>query len=224
MILPRLALAANALAKKHSFLTGVAFATSKGVLADVVSQTALQRDVEYNVDRTLAFGLWNGLYCGGVTYLIYGRLFPLLMPLTLASGARHPLARRFTLAMVAFDNFVATPLLCLPTYYVCMLALESRGASAASSPGAVASRGLERYRSEWKETLGLTWALWIPIHSLTFSVVPVHLRVHWTAACSFATLMCMSVLQGALEARRGRAASASEACAASASDGSLGER
>ena len=45
--------------------------------------------------------------------------------------------------------------------------------------------------------------MWIPIHFLTFGgVVPQHLRVHFTAVCSFFTLAAMSALQGRLEKRR----------------------
>ena len=47
------------------------------------------------------------------------------------------------------------------------------------------------------------WSMWIPIHFLTFGgVVPQHLRVHFTAVCSFFTLAAMSALQGRLEQRR----------------------
>ena len=35
------------------------------------------------------------------------------------------------------------------------------------------------------------------------AVVPQHLRVHFSAVCSFFTLAAMSVLQGRLEKRRG---------------------
>jgi hypothetical protein len=51
--------------------------------------------------------------------------------------------------------------------------------------------------------MSLTWSMWIPIHFLTFGgVVPQHLRVHFTAVCSFFTLAAMSALQGRLEERR----------------------
>ena len=64
---------------------------------------------------------------------------------------------------------------------------------------------LRRYAAEARETLQLSWSLWIPIHTVTFSLVPVPLRTHFSAAMSFVTLTAMSALQCSLESRRDEA-------------------
>ena len=74
--------------------------------------------------------------------------------------------------------------------------------SAHQTPLRLFSGGAAMSADEAKETLTLTWALWIPIHCLTFSVVPVPLRTHFVAGYSFCTLTCMSFLQASLERRR----------------------
>jgi hypothetical protein len=57
--------------------------------------------------------------------------------------------------------------------------------------------------------------MWVPIHFVTFGgIIPQHLRVHFTAVCSFFTLMMTSKLQGWLEKQRPRERLSSAACAA----------
>lgn len=186
--------------RQQPFITGVAFAGSKGALADLVSQSLLQ-DGDYKPSRTLAFGLWNALYCGAVVYALYSVLLPRVLPLVLASGARHPRAALHTVLSVGFDNFLATPFLCLPTYYFCHTAVEASWQER-RRPLELASNSLQLYASEAYETLLLSWSLWIPIHFATFTVIPPPLRAHWSAACSFVTLTFMSLLQSTLERRR----------------------
>ncbi len=188
------------LCREHALLTGVACAGTKGALADVVSQLTLQEN-DYKPLRTAAFTLWNALYCGLAVYGLYSVLLPRIWPVTLKSGEWHPLARRHTLFAVAFDNLVSTPFLCLPSYYLCHRALEADW-DERRQPLALVYNAMRTYASEAKETLTLSWCFWIPIHAATFSVVPVPLRTHWVAACSFVTLSFMSVLQNSLEARR----------------------
>ena len=77
------------------------------------------------------------------------------------------------------------------------------GSDALCDPGRVVRDALRTYGNEFWSCMSLTWSLWIPIHCVTFSIVPQHLRVHFSAVCSFFTLAAMSVLQGRLEKRRG---------------------
>ena len=186
--------------RQQPLLTGVVAAGSKGALADLMSQTFFQ-DGDYKPSRTLAFGLWNTLYCGFAVYFLYSVLLPRVLPLVLANGARHPRAALHTVLSVGFDNFLATPFLCLPTYYLCHTAIEASWQER-RRPLELAATSLQLYAAESRETLLLSWGLWIPIHIATFSVIPPPLRTHWSAACSFVTLTLMSLLQSTLERRR----------------------
>ena len=188
---------ANELVRRHTLATGVCTAAVKGAAAEATSQMIVGHPFE--ADRTIAFGLWNGAYCGGFAFWLYNVQFPARWPLVLANGLAHPRARLHTALMVGADNFIFTPFFCLPSYYAFHSLVESahRGLDAG-----FVRRGLERYRDEFVPTVQLSLSLWIPIHTLTFSVVPTHLRVHWSACCSFLTLMCFSALQGKLERAR----------------------
>ena len=104
--------------------------------------------------------------------------------------------------MVAIDNFVSSPWFFIPSYYIVREALRV-GSDALCDPGRVVRDALRTYGNEFWSCMSLTWSLWIPIHCVTFSIVPQHLRVHFSAVCSFFTLAAMSVLQGRLEKRRG---------------------
>ena len=147
----------------------------------------------------MAFAMWNTLYCGLAVYAMYSVFFPRVWPTVLASGARHPHAARRILGMVCFDNLVATPLLCLPTLYLCKQACD--GGPPSVRCAGFAAEAMRRYASEARETIGLSLALWVPIHCVTFSIIPVELRAHFTTSCSFVTITCMSVLQSGLAAR-----------------------
>lgn len=188
--------------RQQPFITGVACAGMKGAFADVTSQLVMQ-DNEYRPLRTVAFTLWNMAYCGVVVFGLYSVLVPRVWPVRTLGGAWHPRAARHTAYAVAFDNLIATPFLCLPTYYLVHGVLEASWEER-RRPLALAARALRVYASEARETLLLSWCFWVPIHTATFAVVPTKLRTHFVAACSFVTLSFMSSLQDALEDRRRR--------------------
>ena len=188
------------LCQQQPLATGIVCAGTKGALADVLSQLS-KRDAEYNPTRTYAFAAWNALYCGLAVYGLYSVLLPRVWPTVLLSGARHPKASWHVAYSVAFDNAIATPLICLPTYYVAHTVVDSNWAER-RRPLELASRAMRIYVEEARDVISLSWMLWVPIQTVTFSVVPVSLRTHFVAAASFATLTIMSRLQGKLEERR----------------------
>ena len=190
-------------AYRQPLLTGVLAAGIKGALADITSQHALQ-GTEYKPSRTVAFALWNATYCGFGVYGLYSKLLPRMWPIHTPSGMRHPLAARHTFYSVSFDNFFATPFLCMPTYYACHCFVEGSWEER-KRPIRLLSQAIYMCAAEARETLALSWSLWIPIHVATFTLIPVPLRTHWVAACSFVTLTCMSFLQSSLEERRASA-------------------
>ena len=149
-------------AKQFTLSTGMLMAGVKGACADVMSQVALQGDSRYDPQRTVAFGLWSGGYCGGILFLLYNRLFPRVFPLTLANGLTHPLARRHLVGMVAFDNFVSSPWFFMPSYYVIREALRNLEKGEAwrntTRPGEVVRTAIATYRGEFWSCMSLTWS------------------------------------------------------------------
>jgi len=196
--------------KRYTMQSACLVAGIKGAGADVFSQYFLQQDATYDPQRTAAFALWSGGYCGTVLHLLYNRLFPRIFPLV-AGGLPHPLRHRNILGMVAFDNFISSPWFFIPSYYILRETLRGFEAGAdaeARSVSRVVSVALATYQNEFWSCMSLTWSMWIPLHFITFSgVVPLHFRVHWTACASFFTLAATSALQGRLEQRRAESAS-----------------
>lgn len=170
--------------------------------------------VDWN--KTVAFTLWSGFYCGSVLKILYNDLFPKIFPLTkqaLVEGKkvmiRHPAFRRHVLFCVLADNFVSTPFFFNPSYFVIKSMLEGApdGAEVGPwwTPAAMSfcvRRAYDRYSVEWFGACRVTWGFWIPIHFLTFSVIPPHWRVPFTASCSAVTLCVQSINQTWLEQAR----------------------
>ena len=136
--------------RARPLLTGVLAAGTKGALADVCSQCVFQASEDYKPKRTAAFALWNASYCGLMVYAMYSVWLPRILPIRTLSGGVHPHATRHTAISVAFDNFLATPLLCLPTYYFFDAILED---GSCKTPLASMRTALGRYASEAREML-----------------------------------------------------------------------
>lgn len=164
---------------------------------------------EFCIDRTkmAAFGVWNGLLNGAFLKWLYkdcfGAWFPLSQTVTKSAAAgltttviRHPLYWWHVTAMMLTCNFVTTPLFVTPNYFLIKTALESANQSqkgdATFSVFGVFSRAMSRYRDEGLEYLKVTWLFWIPINSVTFTVIPTYWRVPFAACCSVFALMGQS--------------------------------
>jgi len=165
-----------------SFLTcGV-----KSSAADLVAQTKApaedgntQRSI--NLQRNVAYILYGGLYLGCGLHFIYGSVYPFLF------GSGTDVAT--VAAEVAFDNLVLSPFLTFPLAYV----------AKAFVSGEPVPSGIARYIGDVKNRGLLTkaWLLWVPVQSLTFSVVPEHLRIVFIASVSFFWLILLSSLESA---------------------------
>jgi len=152
---------------------------------------------EFRVDRTkmAAFGVWNGLLNGAFLKWLYkdcfGAWFPLTQTVTTAAKSaviRHPLYWQHVTAMMLFCNFFSTPLFVTPNYFLIKSAVEcanqSQKEDAPFSVSEVFSRAFTRYRDEGLDFLKVTWLFWIPINSVTFTVIPTYWRVPFAACCS----------------------------------------
>jgi len=78
---------------------------------------------------------------------------------------------------VIFDDFVSAPLMWLPpAYFIKAMVYDYP-----------LKEGLENYITDIKENqlLQRYWTVWLPAQSVSFSVVPEHLRVAFMASISF---------------------------------------
>ena len=92
------------------------------------------------------------------------------------------------LVKLAFDQLVWTPFFWLPVFFGGMALLEGRGARAALE--AARDRG-------WGYTAvcRANWAVWVPVNLLTYSVVPLELRILWINSVSLLWTAYLSRVQ-----------------------------
>lgn len=151
----------------------------KASAADFITQKRQEATEQDSLDmsRNLAFILYGGLYQGVCQQFIYNTLFPMVF------GTETSL---LTVAeQVALDMVILTPLLCLPAAYLIKSSIDSEETW---------QQGLEKYWMHVKQE-GLLlkyWMLWVPVQSLTFGVIPAHLRIAFIASVSFVWLMILS--------------------------------
>mmetsp|Transcript_9898 Transcript_9898/g.21361 ORF Transcript_9898/g.21361 Transcript_9898/m.21361 type:complete len:281 (-) Transcript_9898:173-1015(-) len=138
-------------------------------------------DLEFR--RNLAYIIYGGIFVGMMCHLEYDVIFPRLF------GREHSLAT--SVKEVLFDNFVSAPLLWLPPAYIIKSLLYD-------SP---VQEGLLSYYEDvkYKNLLTKYWTIWVPAQSISFTVVPDHLRVVFMAAISFFWFILLSTLSASSE-------------------------
>lgn len=170
--------------KNYPYISSFLVTGIKGCFADTVAQykESIDAGIKKKFDwlRNLAFILYAGGYQGCAQYFIYNTLFPSWFGV----GTDFlTIARK-----VSFDLLILTPLVCLPVAYLTKAAIYT-----GIRPNSLL-KGLERYIYDVKNN-GLIfkyWALWGPVQSLTFSIIPVHLRIAFIAGVSFFWLIILS--------------------------------
>lgn len=151
----------------------------KASAADWVAQSQQQ---EHNIRRNLAFIMYGGLYQGCVQTFIYSALFPAWFP--------DPSVQTI-LTQVGIDLFILGPMLCMPTVYT-MKALFA---------GEEGTAGIQKYfdHVQTKGILFKYWAIWGPVQTLNFGIVPHHLRVVFVAMVSFFWICLLSTVSSEAE-------------------------
>ena len=67
---------------KYPLIGGSLFASFKGITADIFVQTQIEKKQksQYDLKRTIFFGLFGFFYCGMFQYALYAKTYPLLFP------------------------------------------------------------------------------------------------------------------------------------------------
>ena len=167
----------NMFYEKDPYLSAFITVSVKAALADGLAQ-ANEFNPKFNPMRNLAFFLYGGLYQGCAQNWIYNVWFPQMF----GDGTDFYTVWK----KVCFDSFVITTLICLPSAYILKAIVFQYGLKEASI----------RYYTDITEN-GLFfyyWSLWIPVQSLTFSVVPEHLRILFIAVVSFFWVIILSTV------------------------------
>ena len=129
-----------------------------------------------DMKRNLCFLLYGGFYGGLWNNYVYNTLFPTWF-------GQDP-SIQTVVREVATDMFVLTPFLCLPTLYLIKAVLEQRGFADA----------MGRYKhSVMEDNLLLkNWAVWLPVQSINFALIPADMRIPFNAAVSFVWMIALS--------------------------------
>ncbi len=133
--------------------------------------------IDWQARRNLAYVLYGGIFVGLMSHVEYSYVFPFLF------GDEKTLA--ITTEKVFFDNLISAPIMWLPPAY--FIKAWVYGSDDDESSEGVFAEGLKKYLVDVRENnlLGQYWAIWFPAQSVSFSVVPDHLRVAFMASISF---------------------------------------
>lgn len=134
--------------------------------------------------RTLAFLLYGGLYQGCAQYWIFNECFPVWF-----GSADDAIT---IVSEVLTDQFILTPLLCLPVAYLFKAVVFQYSML----------EGLQRYVADaQRDLLVKYWILWGPVQCLTFGVVPQQWRIPFIAFVSFFWLIILSTISSRDDSR-----------------------
>lgn len=146
---------------------------AKASAADYIAQSSQEQK---DLRRNLSFIIYGSLYQGVAHEYIFNHLYPVWF------GTDTGLA--CVVAKVTFNLLIQTTLVTLPVAYIIQAAIKEEGLDVA----------FDRYANDVAEKglLLKCFALWGPVHALTFSVVPEHWRVTFVAVVSFFWLIMFS--------------------------------
>ena len=131
--------------------------------------------IDWEVRRNLAYVLYGGIFVGLMSHLEYSCVFPFIF------GYEKTL--QITIEKVFFDNLVSAPLMWLPPAYFIKAWVYSAGGDDSN----IFKEALDKYLTDIRDNdlLIKYWTIWFPAQSVSFSVVPDHLRVAFMASISF---------------------------------------
>lgn len=138
-------------------------------------------EIDWEAKRNLAYVLYGGIFVGLMSHVEYSCVFPFIF------GNEKSAA--ITTAKVFFDNLLVAPTVWLPpAYFIKAWVYSSEPVDDSSTaPKGILEEGLEKYLADVRDNqlLWKYWAIWFPAQSVSFSVVPDHLRVAFMASISF---------------------------------------
>lgn len=182
----------NNVIKRRPLLFGSAMASVKCLFADLLIQKyAEKRRLEdLNWKRSAIFFLFGFGYTGLVHHAMYCKFYPLFF-------GNSPNIRMMVAGQVAFDAFVHSPFLYFPAFY-CVKGALYKGPSV-NVQDAVRDSLRTYFSFNIRSDVAASCRIWIPTNLLTFTVVPIHLRVPWMALVSFVWTGYLSFHRGESE-------------------------
>lgn len=172
---------------RYPIQTSVMSTGIKTVAADLLVQSVVEKHSlsEMDWNRVAVFGCFGFMYLGCFQYwlynLIYFRWFPGNTVLS-------------TFKMVAFDQLIKHPFVYWPVFYTLQTFISERAINRET-----AHLVQRRYIENIKNDCLALWSVWIPAQTITFGIMPLHLRLPWIAAVSFGWCGVLSFMHGNYE-------------------------
>lgn len=176
----------NETMRAHPIKTSVVVTTVKAGLADLLVQTTIERRREVDERRLATFVVFGGVYQGCFQYWLFNVAFERLFP-------GHGLLP--TVKKILAVNMVGDPVFFFPCFYTLKEALQCKTFRDAMCLD-TARRAMANYYRNCFDDWRNTWATWLPGHTITYGVLPMHLRMPWVAAVSFFYLSLLSFTRG----------------------------
>lgn len=179
----------------HRYITAFFVSALKSLFADIIAQKAEKRGKQvddeevqnlvpkpfkFQYKRNIAFVIYGGIYGGCFQEYLYNEEFTELF------GSSNGL--KTAVIKVLFNMFVIAPFLCLPMAYVFKAFVF----------GMTMSSAMRNYIHDVRQK-GLVkkyWMVWGPVNTLTFSIVPEHMRITFIASISFFWCIVLSSISG----------------------------
>lgn len=148
----------------------------KAGFCDVFAQKLLDPDCEMDYKRVAKFTIFCVAYVGCFQHAVFNVFYPCLFP---GSGWRVAVKKTM------FDNFVHSPFVYLPTYYIYKSVVDK---------GTIVE-GFQVYHSTGLSILRQCWGLWIPAQFIGFAFVPANFRILYNAGvgCAWEVLLSYNV-------------------------------
>jgi hypothetical protein len=184
-------------AKANPLAFGMGVSLIKTSACDLMVQKVLEKREAIDWKRNATFASFGLLYLGGVQYCIYVPVFSRLFP-NAAAFAAKPLAQkardlkgiRDCIAQVFLDAVVHHAIMYFPTFYM----IKELVAAPDGKPSP--SRALHNYSENISDDMLALWKIWIPAQLLNFSLMPMYLRIPWSAAASALWTSVLSAMRG----------------------------
>ena len=185
-------------ARSEPFANNIIIATSKTATADFVAQTLVSHTPlgEFDVQRSLLFGLYGALYLGTFQYIyqvnIFNRLFDVerFTSESVAEKLQNKDGIQAMALQVALDQTVVA-LIALPVFYTFQASIFS----GSLDPSDWLNQGYCTWKNNFLQDQTRIMRVWIPANILCFSV-PLYLRLPARHAISFVWTTYFSFLRG----------------------------
>jgi len=187
------------IAERYPLRFAVAYGGAKTLAADELVQRYVERRDVVDRRRSAVFLLFGFMQVGFVQYQLYVNIFTRLFP-TAATFAAAPLAVKCTDAagmrnlfkQVGLDQLVYHPFCYFPVFYTCQEVIHSEIAD----PITLVRNALTAYAPNALDDLKALWKIFVPVSILQFSIMPMHLRVPFTATFGFVWCGVLSFMRG----------------------------